>query len=152
VIDDPWAPVVSAAIANTKENTNVATTEEAFTITLKQSGGYESPWVVIRSGSAEEAKARLQEATESGLFDAVNQAVGSFAGKPTVKAAFQQPATQQNFPTPTPPAASSGPSETCKHGEMNFKSGVNQNTGKAWKGHFCPTPKGTPDQCRPVFF
>lgn len=37
----------------------------------------------------------------------------------------------------------------CKHGEMTYRTGVSQKTGKAWKGYFCPTPKGTPDQCSP---
>lgn len=37
----------------------------------------------------------------------------------------------------------------CKHGEMTPRSG--EKNGKPWSGMFCPTPKGTPDQCQPIF-
>ena len=37
----------------------------------------------------------------------------------------------------------------CKHGAMSFKSGTGAKG--PWKGWFCPSPKGTPDQCQPVF-
>lgn len=38
---------------------------------------------------------------------------------------------------------------TCQHGAMTFRSGT---SGKGpWKGYFCPTPKGTPGQCDPIF-
>ena len=34
---------------------------------------------------------------------------------------------------------------------MIYREGVSQKTGKQWKGYFCPTPKGAPDQCAPQF-
>ena len=37
----------------------------------------------------------------------------------------------------------------CRHGAMSFKSGTGAKG--PWKGWFCPSPKGTPDQCQPVF-
>lgn len=37
----------------------------------------------------------------------------------------------------------------CKHGNMSFKQGTGAKG--PWKGWFCPSPKGTPDQCQPVF-
>ena len=40
---------------------------------------------------------------------------------------------------------------SCKHGARTQRNGVNAKTGKPWVGYFCPTPKGTPDQCDPVF-
>jgi hypothetical protein len=39
--------------------------------------------------------------------------------------------------------------KACKHGEMTFRTG--QSAKGPWKGHFCPSPKGTPDQCEPQF-
>lgn len=45
-------------------------------------------------------------------------------------------------------SSSSGP-KTCKHGEMTFRTG--QSAKGPWKGYFCPSPKGTPDQCEPQF-
>jgi hypothetical protein len=44
--------------------------------------------------------------------------------------------------------ASSG-SKACKHGEMTFRNGTSAKG--PWKGYFCPSPKGTPDQCEPQF-
>ena len=39
--------------------------------------------------------------------------------------------------------------KTCKHGAMNFRSGANAK-GK-WQAWMCPSPKGTPDQCEPIW-
>ena len=38
---------------------------------------------------------------------------------------------------------------SCSHGEMKLRNGVKD--GRPWSGYFCPTPKGTPDQCGPQF-
>ena len=53
---------------------------------------------------------------------------------------------------PTPPgygnaAAPSG--RECEHGPMTKREGAGAKG--PWKGFMCPTPKGTPDQCEPVF-
>jgi len=57
--------------------------------------------------------------------------------------------------TPTAPAAVAWPdAPACKHGPMTHRSGVTKsgpNQGKPWTGWFCPSPKGTPDQCEPDF-
>lgn len=42
------------------------------------------------------------------------------------------------------------PINKCKHGERTFRESK-PGAPKAWKGYFCPTPKGTPDQCEPNF-
>jgi hypothetical protein len=47
----------------------------------------------------------------------------------------------------TPSTAPSG--RSCKHGPMTKRSG--SSAKGPWKGYMCPTPKGTPDQCDPVF-
>ena len=46
-------------------------------------------------------------------------------------------------------SASAEGKKTCKHGEMTFRTG--QSAKGAWKGYFCPSPKGTADQCEPQF-
>ena len=46
-------------------------------------------------------------------------------------------------------SASATGGKACKHGEMTFRTG--QSAKGPWKGHFCPSPKGTPDQCEPQF-
>jgi hypothetical protein len=49
--------------------------------------------------------------------------------------------------TLTPSTAPVG--RNCKHGPMTKRSG--SSAKGPWKGYMCPTPKGTPDQCDPVF-
>ena len=46
-------------------------------------------------------------------------------------------------------SAPSGSGKACKHGDMTFRTG--QSAKGPWKGYFCPSPKGTPDQCEPQF-
>ena len=38
---------------------------------------------------------------------------------------------------------------SCNHGVMTPRSG--SGAKGPWKGFFCPTPKGTADQCSPIF-
>jgi hypothetical protein len=38
----------------------------------------------------------------------------------------------------------------CKHGQRQYRESK-PGAPKAWKGYFCPSPKGTPDQCEPNF-
>ena len=40
--------------------------------------------------------------------------------------------------------------DTCKHGNRTYRESK-PGAPKAWRGYFCPSPKGTPDQCEPVF-
>jgi len=49
--------------------------------------------------------------------------------------------------TSTPSTAPTG--KTCKHGEMTKKTGASAKG--PWKAFMCPSPKGTPDQCDPVW-
>ena len=52
------------------------------------------------------------------------------------------------------PAASIAPSQpsgnTCKHGAMTYREGVNAQ-GKAWKGYMCNAPKGATDKCQTIW-
>lgn len=52
--------------------------------------------------------------------------------------------TPQTFTPSTAPVGRS-----CKHGPMTKRQG--SSAKGPWKGWMCPTPKGTPDQCDPVF-
>lgn len=38
----------------------------------------------------------------------------------------------------------------CIHGERVFRESK-PGSAKIWKGYFCPSPKGTPNQCEPNF-
>ena len=38
---------------------------------------------------------------------------------------------------------------TCKHGSMSQRTG--SGAKGPWKAYMCPSPKGTPDQCEPIW-
>ena len=61
---------------------------------------------------------------------------------------------QGQGPSFTPPPSAVTPtgtaSPTCVHGARIFRSGMSKTTGKPYAFWACPTPQGTPDQCKPV--
>lgn len=121
--------------------------KQGITVTLKGGTGYDAPWVVIHADTPEQALDLLHDdETFKNLLDQSAKVGKYFAEKGApVKAASgggdAKPA-RQNAP--------GGESRQCSHGEMTFRSGVS-GSGKAWKGFFCPTPKGTAGQCEPEF-
>lgn len=58
-------------------------------------------------------------------------------------------ATVDHTAHPTQGAQLAPASRSCNHGEMTRRSG--QGAKGPWKAYMCPSPKGTPDQCDPVF-
>lgn len=50
-------------------------------------------------------------------------------------------------PTQTSTHAPAG--RSCKHGVMSQRTG--SGAKGPWKAYMCPSPKGTPDQCEPVW-
>jgi len=78
------------------------------------------------------------------------RAVGNVAQTPA-PAPVQAEAVAQ--PVPAAPAAPAAFTDAtvpqCPHGAMTPRSG--SGAKGPWKGWFCPTPKGTPDQCKPQF-
>jgi hypothetical protein len=153
--DSTWEPTVEAdpAVDEKKETTAVTniSVEDPIIMTFKQSGGYEAPWVVLRATTVEEAKELALRASQEGLFDYVAKAAASFAATKGGAQAPRQQAPAQTYQAAPQQSAPQGDGRTCAHGPMLYKEGYNQQKGKAWKGYFCPTPKGTPDQCRAVF-
>lgn len=55
-----------------------------------------------------------------------------------------------NFAPPSPVQGNGQASPTCNHGARIFRQGVSKTTGKPYAFWACPTPQGTPDQCKPV--
>jgi hypothetical protein len=70
------------------------------------------------------------------------------------------PLSTPSSTTSTTPPLSSPPTQvsevsgtaspTCKHGGRIFRQGISKTTGKPYAFWACPTPQGTPDQCKPV--
>ena len=59
-------------------------------------------------------------------------------------------ATVDHTAHPTQTTSTVGPtSKSCKHGVMSQRTG--SGAKGPWKAYMCPSPKGTPDQCEPVW-
>jgi hypothetical protein len=88
--------------------------------------------------------------------------VGAYTTAPLGTTPSIQGTTQSTFSAPnqgqgpllTPPPSAITPSgsasPTCMHGARIFRSGMSAKTGKPYAFWACPTPQGTPDQCKPV--
>jgi hypothetical protein len=120
----------------------MATEGTKFQINYKLSDGtlinlYAATASELESGLADLAmNAALIKSTGVDLGTASAQS----AAQATVIAAFPQ-ATQ---------TSSVIPDGSCKHGALVWRESK-PGAEKPWKGWFCPSPKGTPDQCAPKF-
>ena len=92
---------------------------------------------------------------ESGLSDlAINAALIKSTG--TELGATGAPANNAAnviaaaFPGATPVGSSVIEEGSCKHGKLVYRTSK-PGAPKEWKGYFCPSPQGTPDQCAPKF-
>ena len=54
------------------------------------------------------------------------------------------------FPSATQVQSSVVEQGHCKHGKLTYRESK-PGAPKSWKGWFCPSPQGTPDQCAPQF-
>lgn len=70
--------------------------------------------------------------------------------QPHVSLGGQTPAMQASDIPPTNAPSGQGTfPKSCPHGLMTFREGVSARG--AWKGYFCPLPKGAPGQCKAEF-
>jgi hypothetical protein len=125
---------------------------DTYTVSFKTHGGYDASLVVVRGNTVQELSDNLN-ATFDDLFslvvDAENLLHTAHAAKsPTPAAAAPAPAASAPAASPSG-AADTGVVHMCTHGKRTRREGTGAK-GK-WVGHFCPTPKGTADQCKPVW-
>ena len=130
-------------------------TEKNFVVNVKTKN---NTIITVRGDSAEELNGNITEAVNFGINDTVLALEELFLGAPVVatpsavdlvtSSLGATVVSQTNFapvPPPTQAAPSVAGSRVCHHGPMVTRKG-NGAKGE-WKGYFCPTPKGTPDQC-----
>lgn len=112
---------------------------------------------------ASETYAGFCEALESAVGvkesqDVLSEMAKSLAGSPynTSQAVdnirSQFPETQIDHtahPTQTSTKSFAPSGKSCKHGVMSQRTG--SGAKGPWKAYMCPSPKGTPDQCEPVW-
>ena len=133
----------------------------AFQANFKFGPQYKETLVNVPASSPDEMIGKLDWLTANAAkFVAAHEALHAAAGVAPLagnvtktevvndapqQGSWSQP-QQQAAPSWSQPAQQ-GPA--CKHGPMVARSG-NKN-GKSWSGFFCPTPRGTSDQCPPQF-
>ncbi|BET51815.1 hypothetical protein RGQ21_67970 [Kitasatospora aureofaciens] len=126
--------------------------------TLKAAAGYDAEWLTptVYGSTAEETAQRgkdlLLAMKSVGLIELTAQAAeftrGEFKGGGKSQPAASKPSFDpgsgqvQYNQAPAAPAAGG---YTCNHGARVLRKGNN------WEAYFCPTPKGTPDQCPPMW-
>lgn len=157
---DPFAtePETTETENETKETETVAnetvtvTGGAEVTVTLKAGTGFDAPWIVLRApdlatakelleGESDLLKSVMERTAQAGVFFASQMPSGAAKGGDGASAPTGgRPARQE---------APSGQSRDCKHGQMVYRSG--SKNGRTWEAFFCPTPQGTPDQCKPNF-
>lgn len=136
-------------------------TEKNYVVNVKTSKG---TIVTARGDSAEELIENIEQLVKQGAADVIATLEAVLTGTPPVSPSVSAVDTVVNAlggtvvseastgfapvppPTSTPLPTSAG-QVSCSHGSMIGRKG-NGAKGE-WKGFFCPTPKGTADQCTP---
>jgi len=103
----------------------------------------------INAVSLMEAVIRGASGTEVKAVQSVQGALGGQVVSSPENPNFAPVAPPVGAPVATPAPASQAGDRTCAHGTMVKRTGQGQ-YGE-WRGFFCPTPKGTSDQCKPVY-
>lgn len=134
-------------------------TEKNYVVNVKTNN---NTIITVRADSAEELNSNVTELINFGVNDSVLALEELFLGvKPSavdvVKSTLgatvisETPVTPAPAFAPVPPPVASAPlvagQRACHHGPMVTRKGMGAKG--EWKGYFCPTPKGTPDQCPP---
>lgn len=132
-------------------------------VTIKPPAAYASaPWLNFQGQDVSEVENQLKDVFPGIEYDSftelVTKAYLEYGAVLTAVAGLAAPVPAQRTevdPAPTQaraaaPAAPSGPpAPQCPHGEKVYREG---NGAKGpWKAWFCPSPKGTPGQCKADF-
>lgn len=140
------------------------TTEEwKLQVSMKAPNG---DLINVRANSADELSILLEGIGDySTQIAAVSQKVlGAYTVLPLSTSSSTAGTTPSGYSNPTqaahpfagaapqtpPPASAQPTTPTCVHGARIFRQGVSKTTGKPYAFWACPTPQGTPDQCKPV--
>jgi len=85
------------------------------------------------------------------LIGSVSAALGNAGNiQHAIQSLGATPVAQPSAPVQQYSSPTSFPEGQCKHGALVWRESK-PGAPKAWKGWFCPSPKGTPDQCEPKF-
>ena len=121
-------------------------------VSYKTPGG---DMINIRANTADELSVLLEGIGDYSTQVAAVQrmVVGAYNAAPL----GTQPSMPSTAPAPSsmpapvaPPSATPTSGPVCIHGARKYRSGVSAKTGQPYAFWACPTPQGTPDQCKPA--
>jgi len=107
----------------------------------------------IRANTAEELSVLLEGIGDYSTQIAATQqkVVGAYTLTPLSTSSSTTSTTHSNYSAPTPVSTVSGTAApVCKHGPRIWREGISKASGKPYAFWACPSPQGTPDQCKPV--
>lgn len=134
-------------------------TEKNYVVNVKTAKG---TIVTARGDSAEELMNNIEALIKQGAGDVIavleqvltgaQPVPPSHSAVDTVVASLGGVVVQETSFAPVPPPVQAvaplvAGTRSCSHGTMVTRKG--SGAKGEWKGYFCPTPKGTPDQCTP---
>ena len=107
----------------------------------------------IRANTADEMSVLLEGVGDYSTQIAATQQkiVGSYNLNPLSTSSSTTNTTPSTYSAPSPVQAVSGTAApVCKHGPRIWREGISKASGKPYAFWACPSPQGTPDQCKPV--
>jgi len=123
----------------------MATEGTKFQVNYKLADG---TLINIYASSAAELESGLSDlAMNAALIKTTGVELGA-SGAPSASSAANVIAAA--FPGSTPVQSSVIEEGHCKHGKLVLRTSK-PGAPKEWKGYFCPSQQGTPDQCKPKF-
>jgi len=107
----------------------------------------------VRANTADELSVLLEGVGDYSPQIAATQQkiVGSYALNPSLTSSSTTSTRPSTYSAPTPVSPASGTAApVCKHGARIWREGISKASGKPYAFWACPSPQGTPDQCKPV--
>jgi hypothetical protein len=133
--------------------------EKTYVINIKTKAG---TIFTVRADSAKELDENIKDVIDNDIAGSITGLESIITSTPvtdavsilqdTLGATVINEAPVAGFAPVPPPqtnTASQVGTRTCNHGSMIGRKGTGAKG--EWKGLFCPTPKGTSDQCQPIW-
>jgi hypothetical protein len=119
--------------------------ESTFVMNVKTKAG---TIITVRGDDYEALQSNVLSAISGGIDKTIQALEEVVIGSVDANVAY---ATTALGATPVAPVATapSAPAPSCKHGTRKHKSGAGAKG--PWQAWMCPSPKGTPDQCEPMW-
>lgn len=143
--DSDWNPFADDSKDEiVTEVVEVSPMELGFTI--KQAATTGAPWLTGKGPKEEVREFLADRQLVKEILDGIHEATTYFGEKlPEAPAAT----TAAAKPAAGPSDAPNGEIRSCKHGQMQYRTG--SKNGRVWRAFMCPTEKGDATQCSPEF-